>query len=76
MSPALAGRFFTPSATWKALVLCYLILYIGVRVWGEERENVLVVHKLGHSQWLKILTFSSLEESFGLGNKVHHSQVQ
>lgn len=24
-------------------------------MWGEERENVLVVHKLGHSQWLKIL---------------------
>ena len=39
MSPALAGSFFTTSATWRALVLCYLILYIGVRVWGEEREG-------------------------------------
>ena len=29
MSPVLAGKFFTASATWEALVILYFLLYKG-----------------------------------------------
>ena len=55
MSPTLAGRFFTTSATWEALCICMYALYMETSDFLQPPRNRLLSARRGHGPYWECL---------------------